>query len=77
MTNTSRPIQRQAIRRSLEALAKKQKDILTLIGAFDTHLKDAWAFTDLGQKELPDLQAHARDKRLPFESYYIVRVAKR
>ena len=77
MTTTPRPQQRQTIRRSLEALTKKQKDVLTLSAAFDRHLKDAWTFAELDQKELLALQEHARTRRQPFESYYVVRVATR
>ena len=77
MTTTPRPQQRQTIRRSLEAVAKKQKDVLTLTAAFDRHFKDAWTFAELDQKELLALHDHARTRRQPFESYYVVRVATR
>jgi hypothetical protein len=77
MTQTPRPLPRQPIRRSLEALTKKPKDILTLTGAFDAHLKDAWEFAPLGQKELLALQEHARTRRQPWETYYVVRVSSR
>lgn len=77
MTPTPRPLPRQTIRRSLESLAKKQKDVFTLTAAFDKHLKDAWAFAELDQKELLAIQEQARTRRQPFESYYVVRVITR
>lgn len=77
MTNTPRPLQRQAIRRTLEAAEKKRKDILTLTGAFDSHFKEAWEFPAMGQKELLALQAQARTRRQPFESYFIVRFSQK
>ena len=77
MPTTPRSLQRQPIRRTLEAAEKKQKDILTLTAAFDRHFKEAWAFAGMDQKELLALQEHARTRRQPFETYYVVRVTSR
>ena len=77
MPATPRPLPRQSIRRTLETVEKKHKDILTLTAAFDKHLKDAWDLSAMDQKELLALQEHARTRRVSSESYYIVRVASR
>ena len=76
MTTTPRPLQRQPLRRSLEAAEKKRKDILTLTGAFDTHLKEAWDFTSIGQKELLVLHDLAGKRSRSGESYLIIRITK-
>lgn len=77
MPNTRRPLPRQPIRRTLEAVEKKHKDILTLTAAFDKHLKDAWDFSAMDQKDLLALQEYARIRRVSSESYYVIRVANR
>ena len=73
MPPTPRPLQRQTLRRTLEAAEKKRKDVLTLTAAFDAHFKEAWEFSPMDQKELLALQRHSRTRRNPFESYLIVR----
>ena len=77
MPNTPRPLPRQPIRRTLEAVEKKHKDILTPTAAFDKHLKDIWDFSAMDQKQLLALQEHARTRRVSSDSYFIVRVASR
>jgi hypothetical protein len=76
MTTTPRPLQRPSIRRSLEAAEKKQKDILTLTGAFDKHLKEAWDFTSMGQKELLVLHDLAGKHSRTGESYLLIHIKK-
>ena len=77
MPTTPRSLQRQTLRRTLETVEKKRKDVLTLTAAFDAHFKEGWEFAAMGQKELLALQEHARTRRNPFESYLIVRFSQK
>ena len=75
MTNTPRPIQRQAIRRTLEGVEKKQKDVMTVTDAFDD-FKEAWDVTGMGQKDLLALHESARKKPRSGGSYFLLRINK-